>query len=513
MPETVVWIYDYRHMEIVLEKLERFLRLCLRCCSWLNNVLPYRWSRRAARYYSWDWVPPPRSSPQYTYEVSGLLNEQPSSAFPDTGSDQNLLSRDYAHRNGIAIAPDSNGTTHIKSADGRLIPTIGTAQVSWSFDDSPHEQYMLVFHVLNQCVHDVLLGHPFLLETNTTTLNRIKRYTVNATSLSSTGAVYDIHAASGIRPGQCTIDGHLAGESIKTLADTGAQVNIISLAYAQARNFKLDITGDRGTFRFIDGSEVPSIATVNAVWISSDKKQYNLKFEVLIGSSYDVILGQKHIYGTKALLGKKSHPSASPKSSPTTTLMTLDPLPAEPCRTPPASRNLEGSHDERPDVDRSKASNVCAVGFKSPFAKASKAAKSLFSKTRKHDNLRPHLSSQAQEEIDRRATEESRQFQITHPEFSPPSDSQEASRNPSDSTAVAATSNDSASTASIGISTIIEPEVMPPSDAAAVENLTLGEYQAENAYLPSLYVLNGHPVSLFSCNKMLICTLSGAIFF
>jgi hypothetical protein len=193
--------------------------------------------------------------------------------------------------------------------------------------------------------------------------------------------------------------------------------------------------------------------------------------------------------------------------------MTLDPLPAEPCRTPPASRNLEGSHAERPDVDRSKASNVCAVGFKSPFAKASKAAKSLFSKTRKNDNLRPHLSSQAQEEIDRRATEESRQFQLTHPEFSPPSNSQEASRNSSDSTAVVATSNDSASTASIGISTIIEPEVMPPSDTAAVENLSLEEYQAENAYLPSLYVLNSFPVALFSCNKMLICTLSGAIFF
>lgn len=243
-PENIVWFYDYRHMKTLLEKLEIFRRLCLRGCSWLDHVLPYRWSRLAARYYSWDWIPPPRSSPQYTYEVSGLLNEQPSSAFPDTGSDQNLLSRDYARRNNIAIVPDGNGTTHIKSADGRLIPTIGTAQVSWSFDDSPHEKHMLVFHVLEQCVHDVLLGHPFLLETNTTTLNRIKRY--NATSSNSAGAVYDIHAASGLRPGQCTIDGHLAGEAIKTLGGTGAQVNIMSLAYAQVRNFQLDITGNRG---------------------------------------------------------------------------------------------------------------------------------------------------------------------------------------------------------------------------------------------------------------------------
>jgi len=478
-PKPPASFYDYRHMKTLLEKLERFGRLCLRGCSWLDNVLQFRWSRRAARYYSWDWIPPPRSSPQYTYEVSGLLNEQLSSAFPDTGSDQNLLSRDYARRNNIAIIPDCNGTTQIKSADGRLIPTIGTAQVSWSFEDSPHEKHMLVFHVLEQCVHDVLLGHPFLLKTNTTTLNRIKRYTVYTTSSNSAGAVYDIHAASGLRAGQCSIDGHLAGEAIQTLADTGAQVNIMSLAYAQARNFKLDITGNRGTFRFIDGSEAPSIATVNAVWISSDRKQYSLKFEVLIGSSYDVILGQKHIYGTKALLGKKSDPNASPNSSHSITRKTFDPLPAEPRRTPepPASRNLEGPNTKRPDTDMSKASNVCAVGFKSPF------------KTKKKDNLRPRLSSLAQEEIDRRATEESRQFQVTHSDsFPPPDSSMGASMNSSDSTTVASTSNGSASTASMGISTTVESEVVPqpPSDTIAVEDLTLEEYQVETAYLPYL---------------------------
>ncbi|KAE9369206.1 hypothetical protein N431DRAFT_427414 [Stipitochalara longipes BDJ] len=472
--------------------MERFWRLCLRGCSWLDNVLPYRWSRRAARY-SWDWVPPPRSSQQYTYKVSGLLNEQPSSAFPDTGSDQNLLSRDYATRNDIAIFPDANGTKHIKSADGRLIPTTGIAELSWSFEDSPHEKHMLVFHVLEQCVHDVLLGHPFLVETNTTTLNRIKRYTVNATSSNSAGAIYDIHAASGLQPGQCSIDGHLEGEAIRTLADTGAQVNIMSLAYAQSKNFKLDISGNRGTFRFIDGSEAPSIATVNAVWTSNDKKQYSLKFEVLIGSSYDVILGQKHIYGTKALLGRKSDPSASPSSSHATTPMTLDPLPAEPRRAPPPSRNLEP-----PDASSSKASNVCAVGFKPPFAKASKAVKSLLSKTKKKENTCPHLSSQAQEEIDRRATKESRQFQVTRSDSPPPSDTRDISRNSSDRAAVASTSNGSASTESIAISTTIEPEVMPASDTAVDEVLTPEEYQVENAYPSYLSNLLVYPITL--CN-------------
>jgi hypothetical protein len=501
-PKSPEGFYDYRHMNTLLEKLERFRRLCLRGSSWLDNVLPYRWSRRAARYNSWDWNPPPQSSPQYTYEVPGLLNGQPSNAFPDTGSDQNLLSRDYVRRNNIPIVPDGDGTTHIKSADGRVIPTTGTAQLAWSFYDSPYEKHMLDFHVLEQCVHDILLGHPFLLETNTTTLNRIKRYTVNAMSSNSAGAVYDIHAASGLRPGQCTTDGHLAGEAIKTLADTGAQVNIMSLAYAQARNFKLDITGNRGTFRFIDGSEAPSIATVNAVWISSDKKKYSLKFEVLIGSSYDVILGQKHIYGTKALLGKKSDPSSTPNSSQATTPLTLDPLPAEPRRTPPASRSLEGPITKPPDANMGKPSNVCAVGFKSPFAKASKAAKRLLSKTKKNENLPPHLSSQAQEEIDRRATEESRHFQNTHSDSSPPSASRDASRNSSESTAVASTWNDSAST---GISTTTESEAMPPSDTIAVEDLNQ-EDQVENAYTPYLYVTHSHPVSLFyfSRNKILM---------
>lgn len=196
---------------------------------------------------------------------------------------------------------------------------------------------MLVFHVLEQCVHEILLGHPFLLKTNTTTLNRIKRYTTIVTPSNSVGTVYDVHSASGLQPGQCTIAGRLAGEDVRTLADTGAQVNIMSLAYAQARGFKLDITGNRGTFRFIDGSEAPSIATVNAIWISSNGKQYNLQFEVLIGSPYDVILGQKYVYSTKALLGKKSDPCSTPNSSYGTTPTTLHPLPTEPRHLPPPS--------------------------------------------------------------------------------------------------------------------------------------------------------------------------------
>jgi len=176
--------------------------------------------------------------------------------------------------------------------------------------------------------------------------------------------------------------------------------------------------------------------------------------------------------------------------------MTLGPLSAGPRHTPPASRNLERLNTKPPDESMSKASNVCAVGFKSPFAKASKAAKSLLSKTKKSNNLRPHLSPQAQEEIDRRVTKESRQLQVTH-DTPPPSDNREASHNSSDSTGVASTSNASESTPSIGISATIEPEVVPPSDMVAVEDLTPEEYQVEDAYLQHLYVLTNHLVSLF----------------
>jgi hypothetical protein len=412
------------------------------------------------------------------YEVNGFLNGQAATAFPDTGSDQNLLSLDYVRRNNIPIISGLECKTLIKSADGRLIPTIGQARLPWSFDDSQDDGHILVFHVLEHCVHDVLLGHPFLLETNTTTSNRIKRRTVHISSSSSTGAVYDIHAAAGLRSYQCMVDGRLAGKEVAALADTGAQVNIMSLSCAQAMGLKLDMTGHRGTFRFIDGNEAPSIASVNAMWTSSDNKQYNLKFEVLIGSLYDVILGQKHVYTTKALHGKKfdrilptANSTAPFPSAPTA----IEPVASTPHPLVGACHTVEGSDTKSPDTGTSKQSKVCAVGFKSPLAKAIQKAKRLSSKSHRNENPVPHLTHEVQEEINRRAAEEN---SISRPSYA-------TTHSPGSLTLIPTTSKDSTGPTLMSVSTDDSVPITPsaPNTSAHFQPLPAPPVQA-----PSLQV-------------------------
>lgn len=457
-------------MKTLLDKIARFSRLCLRAFCWLDTILPYRRSRRAVH--------------QSTSEVDGLLNGQPVTAFFDSGSDLNLLSPSCATKHAIKINLDD--IRHIKSADGREIPTSGSAEVSWSVGDSPHDEKKLVFHILDQCVHDVVLGYPSLDDTKTIGLNPITVSAIGVTS-NSAGTAYDIPAASSLRLGQCSIKGRLAGEEVRALGDTGAQVNIISLKSAQEMRLKLDITGIRGTFRFIDGSEAPSIATARAVWISSNNKQHSLEFEVLIGSSHDVILGQKYVYGTKALLRQKSDPSARPSSSQRASSIAPKASPAEPPRLPLPSHNIEGPKITPPDVGKSKVADVCAVGYRDPLGI------SRFIPKKRDKNPPRHRSSQVQEDIDRLAAEEHRLYGVAHSGSVPRSGALEAARNSTDSTPAASISNNSPPIAPIRTSGVSEPIFTPHPHEVALKDLTTQNWQVNNADLDDICLLELNP--------------------
>ena len=143
----------------------------------------------------------------------------------------------------------------VRLASGAWVTTKGCVTLSWSFGDEPDQEHLILFQVPEKCVHNVLLGHPFLKETETMTThqNRIKRTILCSPERGISAPVWDIHAASSNHATQCTVKGWLDGQNVQTLADTGSQVNIMSAAYARAGGFRVDCTGQRGTFRFIDG--------------------------------------------------------------------------------------------------------------------------------------------------------------------------------------------------------------------------------------------------------------------
>lgn len=67
----------------------------------------------------------------------------------------------------------------------------------------------------------------------------------------------------------------------KELADNTTALNRI-----KRRTVRIPSTSAEAVYLdFVDGTEAPSIVSVNAMWTSCDNKQYNMKFEVIIGSS------------------------------------------------------------------------------------------------------------------------------------------------------------------------------------------------------------------------------------
>ena len=234
-------------------------------------------------------------------EVPGRLNGQKTAAFPDSGSAYNLLSHSYVMQNRIIFQKQERTIT---LPDGTKGNTIGFVSLEWVFEDAPDEVHNLLFHVLENCVHDVLFGNPFLdlTKLNTDNDSRIKRRVIPGPPTSSGGlggVIYDCHLTGNIIN---NMSGELNDKQSYVIPDTGCQVNAISPARALALGWDGKYRGERGTFRFNNGSTTPSLGAMKAIWSpAGSEEKYELEFEIMENCK-GVIIGQNYLYGNRAFV-------------------------------------------------------------------------------------------------------------------------------------------------------------------------------------------------------------------
>lgn len=232
-----------------------------------------------------------------TYEVPGMLNGQKVLAFPDSGSAYNLLSCSYVNQQRITFEKQESTITLPNGTEGQ---TIGSVELHWVFEDAPDEVHKLLFYVLKNCVHDVLLGKLFLEDTklNTDNDSRIKQRIVLGPP-SSTGIIYDCHLTGDILN---SMSGNLNGLQSYVIPDSGCQVNAMSLAQALALGWDGKYRGERGTFKFIDGSTALSLGAMRVMWSpTGSEEKYELEFEIMENCK-GIIVGQKYLYGNRAFV-------------------------------------------------------------------------------------------------------------------------------------------------------------------------------------------------------------------
>ncbi|PVH93842.1 hypothetical protein DM02DRAFT_484474, partial [Periconia macrospinosa] len=230
------------------------------------------------------------------FEIPSVLaGRHTTNALGDSGAKWNFMKEEFAKREGFSI--DRKTRKDIKIGSGKAVTTTGTIQTTFRFKGE-NEEYPLIFHLLSKCIHDVILGNPFLKATKTFTSN-IRR--VKERLLKSIRHRHLLYLGnSGPR-----FSGLVNGIPQEALADSGAQVAVMDEAYAL--RIGLSIIDDEKhctRLRFADNSAAYTSGMVYGVeWEFGPggiSEKYKLDFHILKNAPADVILNDSFLFGANA---------------------------------------------------------------------------------------------------------------------------------------------------------------------------------------------------------------------
>jgi hypothetical protein len=224
------------------------------------------------------------------------MRDQEIHAFPDNGSELDIVSRRFAKKHQLSV--DRGDIRTVMLPNGRTISTKGTATLLFRFQGEK-KSFRRIFHVLKNSIHDVVLGRSFLetTETLTTFIHRIK---TKAASWFS--KLQRVHLLGSIAP---RVAGSINGAFVDAVDDIGSDVNVISLK--EARRLGLSIQTDeayRTLLGFADGSQAFTYGTVVGIdWrFGTDASSESIKmdFHVLPDLNCDVILSNDFLFDNEA---------------------------------------------------------------------------------------------------------------------------------------------------------------------------------------------------------------------
>lgn len=163
---------------------------------------------------------------KWKWEVPGSLNGFSIAALADTGSLYEIISDTLASELHLDIK-HSEGRT-LKLPQKGEIHTLGTITLPFSFLNES-TSYSLVFHAVKDCTQKCILGKDFLRKTQTLGKHfatRVKESVINGCSRR-----FGINL---IDAPEERLMGSINGQTIGALADTRAEVNIMSRANAKS---------------------------------------------------------------------------------------------------------------------------------------------------------------------------------------------------------------------------------------------------------------------------------------
>lgn len=169
-------------------------------------------------------------------------------AFPDTGSDHNIMSLDVVNELGLVMEEMGDASLRFSVANGKIVEAIGQISVKFGFagvlpaEDSSSTG---LFFVFSQLAVPTIIGRALLEQTQTFTKHRhrlIQEIVPSLQCLSLTSI------AQPRRDLCCRLNGNIAYAT----ADTGSDLDLVSPEFAESKGFNIDPAFEK--VQFADGS-------------------------------------------------------------------------------------------------------------------------------------------------------------------------------------------------------------------------------------------------------------------
>lgn len=219
-------------------------------------------------------------------------------ALGDYCAKKNFMKTSYAKRLGLPI--DRSQKSSVSVGSGKQISTTGTVETWFRFKNE-RKAYSLIFHLIPDCIHDVILGKPFLRATETfaSRVNQLLRVVKRAVN----GLMPRHFLYLGDNAPRFT--GQLNGHTQEALADSGCKVLIMDEDYARSIDVPIMANEEnRLQLRFADNSTaMTSGMTFGVSWKfdhQGTSTTHLLDFHVLKNNPAAVILSDDILFSTNA---------------------------------------------------------------------------------------------------------------------------------------------------------------------------------------------------------------------
>lgn len=215
---------------------------------------------------------------------------------PDSGSEENIIGIDLLSKLGLTMDTSPEHRKEFRIANGGLLRALGRALISCSFARDRTLELCCTFYVFRQLICPLLMGMPFLDETQTLVKHR---YRLQIRTAPSFGPIQLNSLSSPRRRLYCLVN----AQPKLANADTGSEIDLMSLAFVRERDFSMTAVGLRSsTVQFADGSTAELVGKVKVLIVlgTPEGPRIMTTFYVLEGLTCDILFGEDFLDETAA---------------------------------------------------------------------------------------------------------------------------------------------------------------------------------------------------------------------